>query len=51
MHEAAVSKKVADLQGQNRIPKGAIKFVELHQVGTDCIRADPDDRIQMDPFD
>ena len=50
-HRDDVSKKVADLQLHNRIPKGVIKFVKLHPVGTDCIRADPDDRIQLDPFE
>ena len=49
-HKDDVSKKVAGLQTDNRVPKGTIKFVELHPVGTDCIRAEPDDRIQLDPF-
>lgn len=50
-HKTTVSDKVTRLQSDNKIPQGSIRFVNLHPVGTDCIRADPDDRIQIDPLD
>jgi len=39
--------KLSSLQKQGKIPKGKIKFSELKAVGTDCIRSDPDDLIQL----
>ena len=46
-HKDAVSKKLVHLQNEGRIPKGKIKFSELKAVGTDCIRSDADDLIQL----
>ena len=48
-HKMAVSEKVLQLQKAGRIPGGTVKFGPLRPVGTDCIRADPGDRIQIDP--
>ena len=46
-HKEAVSKKLIELQKEGKIPKGKIKFTELKAVGTDCVRADSDDLIQL----
>ena len=46
-HKDTVSKKLVHLQNEGRIPKGKIKFSELKAVGTDCIRSDADDLIQL----
>ena len=46
-HKESVSGKILLLQQQNKIPKGKIKFTELKAVGTDCIKADADDLIQL----
>ncbi len=46
-HKDKVSEKISILQNENKIPKGKIKFSELKSVGTDCVRSDPDDLIQL----
>ena len=46
-HKDKVSEKLSILQNENKIPKGKIKFSELKSVGTDCVRSDPDDLIQL----
>ena len=46
-HKDKVSKKLTILQNENKIPKGKIQFSELKPVGTDCVRSDPDDLIQL----
>lgn len=46
-HKDRVSEKLIILQNENKIPKGKIKFSELKSVGTDCVRSDPDDLIQL----
>lgn len=46
-HKDNVSAKLVKLQHEGKIPKGKIKFTELKSVGTDCIRSDPDDLIQL----
>lgn len=46
-HKDQVSGKLNILQNENKIPKGKIKFAGLKSVGTDCIRSDPDDLIQL----
>ena len=46
-HKDKVSEKLTILQNENKIPKGKIKFSGLKSVGTDCIRSDPDDLIQL----
>jgi len=46
-HREKVSSKLKNLQTEEKIPNGKIKFSELKSVGTDCIRSDPDDLIQL----
>ena len=46
-HKNSVSEKISILQEEGKVPKGKIKFSELKAVGTDCIRSDPDDLIQI----
>jgi len=46
-HREKVSAKLKNLQTGGKIPNGKIKFSELKSVGTDCIRSDPDDLIQL----
>ena len=47
-HKQAVSEKVKILQNEGKIPKGKVNFSGLKAVGTDCLRADPEDIIQID---
>ncbi len=47
-HKEAVSEKLKILQNESKIPKGKINFSGLKSVGTDCIRADPDELLQID---
>ncbi len=46
-HKQAVNGKIEILQEQGKIPKGKINFSPLKPVGTDCIKGDPDDLIQL----
>ena len=46
-HKDKVSEKLVILQNENKIPSGKIKFSGLKSVGTDCVRSDPDDLIQL----
>ena len=46
-HKDKVSAKILFLQEENKIPKGKIRFSRLKSVGTDCVRSDPDDLIQL----
>lgn len=46
-HKENVSEKIQHLQQEKKIPNGKIKFTELKAVGTDCIKADADDLIQL----
>jgi hypothetical protein len=46
-HKDKVSEKLLNLQEEGKIPKGKIKFSQLKAVGTDCVRSDPDDLIQL----
>lgn len=47
-HKQLVSGKVENLQKIGKVPDGKIRFVPLKSVGTDCIKANPDDLIQID---
>lgn len=47
-HKEAVSEKLKILQNKGKIPKGKIKFSGLKPVGTDCIKVDPDELLQID---
>ena len=44
----SISGKIQILQGGGKIPSGKIGFSPLKAVGTDCIRGDEDDFIQLD---
>jgi len=46
-HKDQVSEKLIVLQREGKVPKGKINFSELKAVGTDCVRSDPDDLIQL----
>jgi len=46
-HREKVSAKLKNLQAEEKIPNGKIKFSALKSVGTDCIRSEPDDLIQL----
>ena len=47
-HKQIVAIKVDDLQNKDKIRSGKIAFEALKSVGTDCIRGDPDDLLQID---
>jgi len=47
-HKEAVSEKLKILQNEGKIPKGKIKFSGLKPVGTDCIKVDLDELLQID---
>lgn len=46
-HKKPFSEKLQKLQIADKIPKGVIQFSGLKAVGTDCIRMDPDDLLQL----
>jgi hypothetical protein len=46
-HRQTIHQKLGELQKTGAIPQGQIKFEELKPVGTDCIKADPEDLIQL----
>lgn len=46
-HKTAVSKKIGILQQEGKIPKGKISFDVLKSVGTDCVKGDASDLIQL----
>lgn len=46
-HKDVVSGKLGILQNEGKIPKGKINFSELKPVGTDCIKGNADDLIQL----
>lgn len=50
-HMQVVSARIHILQKDGTIPKGGVKFTRLKAVGTDCIRGDPDDLVQIKPKD
>ena len=47
-HKNIVSTKIIELQTTGKIPTGKLQFEKLKSVGTDCVRIDPDDLIQLD---
>lgn len=47
-HKQLVLAKVEGLQKDGKIPSGKINFTVLKSVGTDCIKGDPNDLIQLD---
>ena len=50
-HRASMRDRIHALQENASIPDGLVRFTPLKPVGTDCIRADPDDRIQIQSSD
>ena len=46
-HKEGVYVKIKKLQEDKKIPKGKIKFHKLKSVGTDCIRSDPENFMQL----
>ena len=42
-HRSQMEGRLNTMQKNGDIPKGSIKFVELKQVGTDCVSNHPDD--------
>ena len=46
-HRASIRDRILALQENASIPEGLVRFTPLKPVGTDCIRADPDDMIQI----
>ncbi len=48
MHRQVISGRIAILQKDGKIPNGVMTFTPVKAVGTDCIRGDPDDLVQID---
>jgi hypothetical protein len=46
-HKNDLSARLEALQKEGKIPNGKINFVQLKAVGTDCIKGNPDDLIQL----
>lgn len=46
-HKQTFMGKLEQLQKEGKIPNGTISFTGLKAVGTDCIRMDSDDLIQL----
>jgi hypothetical protein len=46
-HKKSFVDKLKILQQEGKIPNGTISFTGLKAVGTDCIRMDPNDLIQL----
>lgn len=47
-HKNIVTGKLKILQNEGKIPSGKINFSGLKAVGTDCVKGNPDDFIQID---
>ena len=46
-HKKTFFEELTQLQKDGKVPNGIIRLTELKAVGTDCIRMDPDDLIQL----
>ncbi len=46
-HKKTFADKIESLQKQGKVPQGAIIFDNLKPVGTNCIRIDPNDLIEL----
>lgn len=46
-HKKAFSEKLESLQKEGKVPHGTINFTGLKPVGTNCIRIDPNDLIEL----
>ncbi|MCE2497699.1 MAG: hypothetical protein J4F28_01665 [Nitrosopumilaceae archaeon] len=47
-HRRDVREEVQRLQDGGKVARGTIGFTSVKSVGTDCIRADPDELVQID---
>ncbi|CDI05251.1 MAG: hypothetical protein QXY22_04740 [Candidatus Nitrosotenuis sp.] len=47
-HKNVFSDKMQVLQEEGKLPQGQINFTALKAVGTDCIKAHPDDLINIE---
>ena len=47
-HKKIVSGKIGILQNEGKIHEGKISFAPVKAVGTDCIRGDEEDFVQID---
>lgn len=50
-HRENIRNRIRMLQKGANLPEGIVRFTPLKPVGTDCIRADPDDMIQIQSSD
>jgi len=46
-HKKTFADKLETLQKQGKVPQGAISLDSLKPVGTNCIRIDPNDLIEL----
>lgn len=46
-HKNAFTEKLVSLQKEGKVPKGTVIFTGLKPVGTNCIKVNPDDLIQL----
>jgi len=46
-HKKAFADKLEVLQKEGKVPQGVISFTGLRPVGTNCIRIDPSDLIEL----
>jgi hypothetical protein len=46
-HKKTFAAKLESLQKEGKVPQGAISFSGLKPVGTNCIRIDPNDLIEL----
>ncbi len=46
-HKKSFTDKLEILQKEGKVPSGTISFIGLKAVGTNCIRMDPNDLIQL----
>lgn len=46
-HKHAFASKLEILQKDGKVPQGTINFTGLKPVGTNCIRIDPNDLIEL----
>lgn len=47
-HKQDVLREIQRLQDDGKVTRGTIGFASVKSVGTDCIRADPDELVQID---
>ena len=46
-HKNAFTEKLVSLQKEEKVPQGTVIFTGLKPVGTNCIRIDPNDLIEL----